>query len=518
MRKMLQKIISSLIIIILFFPLTQDSSGAPRSEKSAETRFNSAISCKDSLRQSKKKQRYRANWEKCIKKFISVNIYTTNNEDRLNEISIFHAAELYLELYRYSGKKSDLINAKDLFTKLTIDYPGSKMYKSSIEKINTIDRIINDRKDKGDVRKNSARVKAKDIRSWSYPKYTRIVLDIDALVTFEQTASVPEDNVTLNLHDLAVGEDLKKKIEAINDSIIREVRVSERGFDIITISFKLDGLKKFKAFPLSSPPRLVIDIFGEDSERKGTPQSPDQTPPKKEATVSGLQTQKIDTIIIDPGHGGKDPGAIGRSGLTEKEVVLDIGLRLKEMLIKKMGKKVIITRKTDVFIPLDERSRLANGSNGELFVSIHANSSPKRHTRGIEVYLLGAPSDKRALATAARENATSEEDVNYLQAILNELAKDFNTERSLEFAHLTMESFSVGLKKRYNMVKLGVKRAPFYVLVHTDMPSILAEISFISNPYEEDLLKKDDYRQKIAESLFEGIKEYIQNQQGQIPS
>lgn len=502
---MIRKIIYCFTVIVILFLFIQDSLSAARSVKSSESRFNSAISCEDSLRQSKKKQKYRKEWERCITKFVSISNAPANNEDGLREKSIFHAAELYLGLYRYSGRKSDLISAKDLFFKLTTDYPDSELHETSVARINNIDRIINDKWKGKKTKKESenVKVKAKDIRYWSHTKYTRIVLDLNAVVKFEQTASLSDNKLTLNFNNLVVDENLKRKIEAINDSIIKEVLVYKEEAGITAISFKFDGLKKFKVFPLPSPPRLVIDLFSRDNEKDIA------TQPQQRSS------SRINTIIIDPGHGGKDPGAIGKSGLTEKEVVLDIGLRLKEMLVSKIGKRVIMTRETDVFIPLDERSRLANGNNGDMFVSIHANSSPRRHTRGIEVYLLGASSDKRALATAARENFTTEEDVNYLQIILNDLAKDFTTEKSLEFAHLTMESFSGILRERYDMVKLGVKKAPFYVLIHTDMPSILAEVSFISNHYEETLLKKDDYRQKIAEALFEGIKDYIQ--QGQIP-
>lgn len=519
MRRMIQKTILCLIIISILIPFTRDSLGTTVSKRSAQSGFNAAVSCENSLRESKKKQKYRKNWEECIRKFISLKNSAITNESGLKEKSLFRAAGLYLGLYRYSGKRSDLLDAKKLFSNVTTDYPDSELYQLSRTEISRIEEI--GKKNGGDERTKDidvhGRAEARDIRYWSHQKYTRIVMDLDTLIRFDHVTS-SEDKVTLNLYNLYVDKDLKGKIESISDSTIKEVQVSEKGADQIAISFWLDGLKKFKAFPLPSPPRIVIDIFAKDTNKKTTQQPSEEPPSKKDKMVKSQPPQKIDTIIIDPGHGGKDPGAIGKSGLTEKEVVLDIGLRLREMIIRKMRKKVIMTRDTDLFIPLDERSRLANGSNGELFVSIHANSSPKKNTRGVEVYLLGAPSDKRALATAARENATSEEDTNYLQTILKELAKDFTTEMSLEFAHLTMESFSGILDKRYNMVKLGVKKAPFYVLIHTDMPSILAEVSFISNPYEEDLLKRDDYRQKIAEALFEGIREYIENKQGQIPS
>ncbi len=519
MKRMIQKTILCLIIITILSPIIRDSQGTTVSKRSAQTMFNAAASCENSLRESKKKQKYRKNWEECIRKFISLNSSVVTNENGLKEKSIFHTAGLYFGLYRYSGKRSDLLKAKELFSTVTTDYPDSELYQLSRTEISRIEEIA--KKNGGDERIKdidvNGRAEARDIRYWSHQKYTRIVLDLDTLVRFDHAAS-SENRVTLNLYNLYVGKELKDKIESISDSSIKNVQVSETGPDAIAISFWFDGLKKFTAFPLPSPPRIVIDIFSKDTNKKNTLQPTEEPPSKKDKMVSSQPAQKIDTIIIDPGHGGKDPGAIGKSGLTEKEVVLDIGLRLRDMIIRKMGKRVIMTRDTDVFIPLDERSRLANGSNGELFVSIHANSSPKKNTRGVEVYLLGAPSDKRALATAARENSTSEEDVNYLQAILKELAKDFTTEMSLEFAHLTMESFSGILDKRYNIVKLGVKKAPFYVLIHTDMPSILAEVSFISNPYEEALLRKDDYRQKIAEALLEGIREYIENRQGQIPS
>jgi len=169
-----------------------------------------------------------------------------------------------------------------------------------------------------------------------------------------------------------------------------------------------------------------------------------------------------------------------------------------------------MTRHDDVFIPLDERTLLDNNKKADLFVSVHDNSSQKRNTQGIEVYLLGRATEENAIAVAARENATSHKDALDLQeVILNDLQRDFTLNQSLEFAHFTQNSFVHNLIPAYPTETLGVKRAPFFVLAHTNMPAILAEISFISNPVEEKRLRNPNYRQKVAEALFIGIKEYI---------
>jgi N-acetylmuramoyl-L-alanine amidase len=218
----------------------------------------------------------------------------------------------------------------------------------------------------------------------------------------------------------------------------------------------------------------------------------------------------INTIVIDPGHGGKDPGAIGKSGLMEKDVVLDIALKLRNLLEKQLSKRVILTRESDVFIPLDERTLIANAKKADLFISIHTNSSPKKKTRGVEIYLVGQSTDRTAMATAARENSASERAMSDLEVILNDLLENTKIDESLELAHTTRRSFLKTVGAHYNhTVDLGVKRAPFYVLINANMPSILAEVAFISNPTEEQRLSNETYRQRIAEALFEGIRDYI---------
>jgi N-acetylmuramoyl-L-alanine amidase len=244
-----------------------------------------------------------------------------------------------------------------------------------------------------------------------------------------------------------------------------------------------------------------------------TKESDAAPPPKKTLAELHLKDSGVRTIIIDPGHGGKDPGAIGASGYTEKDAVLDIALRLKDLLVKQESLNVILTRSNDIFIPLGERTKIANDANADLFVSIHANSSPHRSIHGIEIYLLGKSSDKRALRTAARENNVSEEEASNMDKILISIKKDlqqeYKKEESLELAHSARSSFLKRLRASYPVVDLGVKTAPFYVLINTSMPSILAEVSFISNPVEEQRLKSKSYRQLMAESLLDGIRSFM---------
>lgn len=219
------------------------------------------------------------------------------------------------------------------------------------------------------------------------------------------------------------------------------------------------------------------------------------------------------TIILDPGHGGHDPGAVGVTGLAEKDVVLDIALRAKAILTRRSGGVRIwasLTRSGDEFVPLETRARLAKSRQADLFVSIHANANPRRRTKGIEVFLLGRTSNRRILATAARENGTTEAEAGALQRILADLARDYNTTASLELAHLTRDTIRKTLRRQYrDVADLGVRRAPFYVLLHSGVPSILVEVAHVSNRLEEQRLRTPEYRQWLAEALSDAIERFL---------
>ncbi|PYV64921.1 MAG: hypothetical protein DMG95_03100 [Acidobacteria bacterium] len=219
---------------------------------------------------------------------------------------------------------------------------------------------------------------------------------------------------------------------------------------------------------------------------------------------------KIGKIVIDPGHGGHDTGTIGPNGLLEKDLVLDVSRRLGKLLEARLGADVVFTRRDDTFIPLETRTSIANQEQADLFVSVHANSSHDPDARGVETYYLNFTSSPEALEVAARENAASDKDIHELQDLVKKIALREKIDESREFASDVQESLHSGLATKSAGIRdRGVKKAPFVVLIGANMPSILAEISFISNPGDEKRLKGPEYRQRIAESLYRGISRYV---------
>jgi N-acetylmuramoyl-L-alanine amidase len=244
------------------------------------------------------------------------------------------------------------------------------------------------------------------------------------------------------------------------------------------------------------------------------------TPPIRPATPteSGSRTLtralglKIGRIVIDPGHGGHDTGTLGPTGLEEKEVVLDVGLRLRKLLEQNTGCEVVMTRSDDTFIPLEERTAIANEKGADLFISIHANASRDQSARGIETYYLNLTSSPDALEVVARENATSKEAVHQLQDLIKKIAMTEKIEESQDFARqVQREVFTRVTKVSGAQRDRGIKKAPFVVLIGANMPSVLAEISFLTNPRDERLMRRPDYREKIASALYEGIVGYVRN-------
>ncbi|HYT22968.1 MAG TPA: N-acetylmuramoyl-L-alanine amidase, partial [Candidatus Polarisedimenticolia bacterium] len=224
---------------------------------------------------------------------------------------------------------------------------------------------------------------------------------------------------------------------------------------------------------------------------------------------------KFGKIVIDPGHGGHDTGTIGPHRLLEKELVLEVSRRLGKMLETRLGAEVVYTRKDDTFIPLETRTAIANQEQADLFVSIHANASDDPDARGVETYYLNFTSSKDALEVAARENAVSEKSIHELQDLVKKIALKEKIEESREFASDVQRALHSGLAAKSPGIRdRGVRKAPFIVLIGANMPSILAEISFVSNPGDEHRLRTPEYRQRIAESLYRGISKYVSGLSG----
>lgn len=224
---------------------------------------------------------------------------------------------------------------------------------------------------------------------------------------------------------------------------------------------------------------------------------------------------KIGKIVVDAGHGGHDTGTIGPNGLMEKDLVLDVALKLGKLLENRLGAEVVYTRDDDTFIPLETRTAVANKEQADMFISIHANSSNDSSARGVETYYLNFTSSRDALEVASRENSVSEKSIHELQDLVKKIALKEKIEESREFAADVQQSLYTGLNAKNPGVRnRGVKKAPFIVLIGANMPSILAEISFVSNPGDERKLKTSEYRQRIAESLYKGINKYISGLSG----
>ena len=232
-----------------------------------------------------------------------------------------------------------------------------------------------------------------------------------------------------------------------------------------------------------------------------------------QSTLTRTLGLKIGRIVIDPGHGGHDTGTIGPTGLMEKDLCLDVALRLGKIIQQRLpGAEVVYTRSDDTFIPLEERTRVANESKADLFISIHANSSHDHAARGIETYYLNLKGSPDAMEVAARENATAQQSIHDLEDIVKKIARSEKIDESREFAADIQESLARRIQKLNKTVKdRGVRKAPFVVLVGADMPSILTEISFLSNPADEQLLKKPEHRQRVAEGLYQGMANYLQS-------
>jgi len=220
---------------------------------------------------------------------------------------------------------------------------------------------------------------------------------------------------------------------------------------------------------------------------------------------------KLGRVVLDPGHGGHDAGTHGASGLCEKDVVLDVAQRLGALIEARLGSEVIYTRTDDTFIPLEERTQIANDRKADLFLSIHANSSPFRTVAGVEAYYLNFTTSRTALDVATRENASSERSVFDLREVLQKIALKDKIDESREFAaRLDASLYGLSSKSNPGAKNRGVKKAPFVVLIGASMPSVLAEIGFLTNAGDEALLKKPEHRQKIAEALYKGVANYAE--------
>jgi len=278
-------------------------------------------------------------------------------------------------------------------------------------------------------------------------------------------------------------------------------------------SVKADTTDAPAAVPIPEPKRTLASAKSGKKPDLVQPASAPQPTRDGQSTLTRALGLKIGRIVIDAGHGGHDTGTIGPTGLMEKDLCLDVALRLGKIIQQRLpSADVVFTRSDDTFIPLEERTHIANEAKADMFVSIHANSSQDTAARGIETYYLNLKGSPEAMEVAARENATSDQGIHELEDLVKQIARTEKIDESREFAEDVQDSLSKRVQKTAKVVKnRGVRKAPFVVLIGADMPSILTEISFLSNPADEKLLKQPEHRQRVAEGIFQGIAGYLQS-------
>lgn len=352
----------------------------------------------------------------------------------------------------------------------------------------------------------------KDVRTWSYPDYTRVVVELTRSVDLSQNALVrlgansradrPE-RLYVDVPGIWVG---RKFIDGVpvGDGLLEAVRIGQNTRYASRIVIDLQRYGHHRMFTLRSPDRVVIDVYGQRQKsrvkdgRKGSSQ----------ARRLSMASRPIQTVVIDPGHGGKDPGAIGVGGIREK----DVNLRLSRLLARRLEArafKVVMTRDKDRFVDLEERTVIAESAGGDLFVSIHANASRSKRLRGIEIYYLDAGHRRHNLDVAARENGVPRGQLDTLQTTLSRLRVAEASHHSKALADLVHADLRKGLGQTYTSVPdLGVKQGPFYVLFMSSMPSILVETGFLTNRQDAKLLRTEDYLDTVAAQIAAGIGHY----------
>jgi N-acetylmuramoyl-L-alanine amidase len=408
------------------------------------------------------------------------------------------------------------------------------------------------------------------VRCWSLSEATRVVIEVSGDFEFHAERAHQPERIFFDIFQSRPHiEGRRFYSRNLEDKLVKKIRVAETLVGVSRVVLDLQGSADYTATQLSNPDRLVIELRTKGVTQPAVvtqvlppaprvpvtqplPQPPALSPPSSTLSVSasvsaaqlpdevrvsagGLRISaesgraaklnsdgggsltralglKIRRVVLDPGHGGHDDGTSGPNGLLEKELVLDVALRLGKLIESRMGSEVIYTRSDDRFIPLEGRTALANEKKADLFLSIHANSSPYPHIGGVESYYLNFTNAKDALAVASRENAASDKSVFELRDLIQKITLQDKAEESKEFAgRIQAALFSFAGRYDSSIKNRGVKKAPFVVLIGASMPSVLVEIGFLSNSREEMLLKKPEHRQRLAEALYRGLSRYAQS-------
>ncbi|MDQ1326968.1 MAG: hypothetical protein QG641_248 [Candidatus Poribacteria bacterium] len=440
----------------------------------------------------------------------------------------------YWKAYAYS-LAGDYKRAIDEYEKFGSNYPQSSLYPESLYQIHEcrVRLEVNKKNTKKDSQihekeavdlknpdgqeneKQDNHSQINDIRFSSSREFTRVVLDHNKPVKYDIKKLEKPLRLYLDIKESVIFP--AKQNIAINDDLIKDIRASQFDENTVRVVLDLKDFKQYKVFSLKEPYRTVIDIYGQEhspepykvgqKNNQETKRKPSNTisKPEKPITLVKQLGLKVRTIVIDPGHGGKDPGAMSKSGMCEKNFVLDIAKRLRNLLKAKGYYDIRMTRETDVFVPLEERTDFANQNGADLFVSIHLNASRSSDVRGIETYYLSLANDEESRLTASLENASADRGIRDLASLIGRILKTTKITESRAFASV-VQSHLCQMTKAYDR---GVRRAPFIVLIGANAPSILAELGFISNEQDEKLLNSEEYKDKLAKAIMNSIEDYV---------
>ena len=443
--------------------------------------------------------------------------------------ALWHGALLASDAFWEFGQRDDRTSALRLFNALATRFPTSSLVKqmgSHVQRLETAKPAPDE--------STSTAVVLRAIRREALAGAVRVTLELEGEATFHDQEIAGQPRVTIDLQNTRPVETLKEVTQTFSGDLVREIHVAPQAGTRTRVVLDLSARAPHTVYALYNPYRVVIDFAREGGNTndtkvasisandtkdakdtkstKNTERSANRTKtPPSDAARFSLSRQLglgIARVVIDPGHGGYDPGAM-KDGVTEADVVLDVAMRLERLLVQQAGVQVVLTRRANVFVPLEERTAMANRAGADLFLSIHANASEDDRARGIETYFLNFAPNPDAEAIAARENAASARTMRQLPDIVKAIALNNKIDESRDVASRIQSAMMERLKRGNRTVKdLGVKQAPFMVLIGATMPSILAEISFLTNPQEAALLRDMSYRQQIAEALFNGIMRY----------
>lgn len=529
-------------------PANTSSSGS----LSPKDAYIDAEACYRDLRNSAARMKYRQNWEGCIDKFQSV--YDRDPVGSWAPAGLFMAAELYRRLYDYSYSPQDLQSARRIFSRIITEFPHSRYQARASQAVASIpesepeealaesdpiaekiETALNHNpepaaresfEDNGtsaaSVQPSSgAMVTVTNLRYWSNPNYTRVVIDADRETSYDHHLLKKDPSINkpqrlyVDLSASRLGENIRKSIP-IGDDLLSNARAGQYTTDSVRVVVDIKSFETYKIFSLKDPFRIVIDVWGSKADRAPEVPGPSDTlasegriPPGSLARQLALGVKRV---VIDPGHGGRDYGAPGYlKGVHEKQVVLQIARKLAQKIREELRLEAVLTRNSDRFLTLEERTAFANTQAADLFISIHTNANRDRRAYGIETYFLNLATDEEAIRVAAMENATSTKNISDLQKILYDLMQNAKINESSRLAGYVQSAVVGHLREnRYERIKSkGVKQAPFYVLLGAQMPSILIEASFISNPSECKRLADPKFQERLAEGVVQGIRNYI---------